>query len=104
MLLRLPKGLGMDDDLMPGVGCYHAIVALDHAMGGDHLGTFIVCDVALFDVPALADFVLMLTQPLLDLPRLGAKVGQMLLFLLLHRSRPILCLVLGSVLLHDVGN
>ena len=47
MLLALAKGLGVDDDLMLPVHCGHAVIALERALAGGHLGAFVIGDVAL---------------------------------------------------------
>ena len=47
MFLPFPEGLGINDDLVFFVYRGHAVIALDRALTGGHLGTFIIGDVAL---------------------------------------------------------
>ena len=67
MLLRLAKGLRMDDDLMPGIDGSHAVIALNHAVAGLHLGAVVVGDVALARLAGLARFVVVVIEPGLEL-------------------------------------
>jgi len=47
VLLTFAKGLGVDDDLVFLVHCSHAVIALDGALAGGHLGASVIGDVAL---------------------------------------------------------
>jgi len=52
VFLAFAKGLGIDDDLVFSVHRGHAVIALDCALAGGHLGTFVIGEVALhFLVP-----------------------------------------------------
>jgi len=47
VLLPFPEGLGINDDLVFLVHRGQAVVALDRALAGGHLGAFVISDVAL---------------------------------------------------------
>jgi len=67
LLIALPKGLCMHNNL---VGCiYHGktVISLDHSTGALHLCTFIVCDIALSYTAAPAGLVIVVVHPLPDL-------------------------------------
>jgi hypothetical protein len=64
VFLRRSKGLSMHDYLMFIINHRHSIVSLYHSMRCLHLGTFIVCYVALHGRAELAGFVIIILQPL----------------------------------------
>jgi hypothetical protein len=79
MLLRLTKGLGVNNDLVLGID---SVVALDDAIGAFHLGALVVGHVTLPGLPALARLVVVIVQPAFNLFDLLAQGLQLLLLAL----------------------
>ncbi len=77
--------LCMDHDLMLAVDHRYAVVALDDAVGGLHVGAFIVGDVALPRFALAAGLVVVFLEPGFDLFDLRLEGGNVLLFLLYDR-------------------
>ena len=63
MFLGCTEGLGMDDDLVLVIDHGHTVIALDHAVGGLHLGALVVGDVALYGLTCFTRLVVMLFEP-----------------------------------------
>lgn len=104
VLLTAAEGFGGDHHLVLAIDGGDAVVALNHAVTGLHLGAVVVGDVALDHVAAAAGLLFVVRQEFLDLVAGGQQRLDLLLLALPDRfvSRPFFVLI--TVLLEHVAH